>query len=532
MKTLVGHSPCPECPSSDGFAIYDHGDCYSGYCYVCGHTISEKYARRIDWEPPEVNVTNTSTTKTNKGASAQVKARELLALTRAYRKAPKECWVDAGVGYTDSGKGAIAYPYFALNSHELKGYKVRGLTLDSKGKKRMWIEGSVTGCLFNPYLIWNGKWLCLTEGEDDAVVGHYMFPDIDGTFMSIPNGTNSKLTDEMVTYLNENWEVIVLAFDADEPGQKAALEWQQRIGRKCRIAKLGEYGKDACEYRENNAEAEFISAIESAERPESKHIISSKTIREGMKSFLANEEQRYGVPTGIRELDEITGLRLGEVSVLLGDTGTGKSTLFRVIIANLLERGEPVLVLSMEERPEVVATRILEHIYHRPIIDSDLSVGKANKLIDKGCSEYLDGRLHFGSLFGVTEAQQIKEVVEDAIELGVRFVAYDGVTVGASGSANPEAQIRQTMMVLNGLAVQHKIHVMAISHKSRGSDLDLYAGFGSSAIEHFAHLFFVFSTHGADETKRYIEIAKNRMQGRRGKGRVCLAYDESTCTYD
>lgn len=533
MKTLVGHAPCPECTSSDGFAVYEHDDCFSGHCFVCRYTISEKYARRIGWEPPKVNVTNTSTTKSNKRGLDRKPVREkvLTPIKKAYRKAPKECWNDAGVGHVNAD--TIAYPYFALGTMELVGYKNRGLTLDAKGKKRMWIDGSITGTLFNPYLVWSGKWLCLTEGEDDAVVGHYMFPDIDGTFMSIPNGTNSKLTDEMVAYLNENWEVIVLAFDADEPGQKAAIEWQQKIGRKCRIAiNIGEYGKDACEYKMNNAEAEFASAIESAERPESKHIIPSKTIREGMKLFLADEEQRYGVPTGIQAIDDITGLRLGEVSVLLGDTGVGKSTFFRTIIANLIRAGESVLVLTLEERAEIVATRILEHIYKHPIIDSSLSPAKSKKLVDKGYDEYLDGRLYFGNLFGMSEANQIREVVEDALEYGVRFIAYDGITVGASGSANPEAQIRQTMMVLNGLAVQHKIHVMAISHKSRGSDLDLYAGFGSSAVEHFAHLFFVFTPHGNDETKRYVEIAKNRMQGRRGKSKVCLTYNESTCTYE
>ncbi len=530
MKEFAWHSACPECDSSDGFAVYEHGGgVYSGHCFVCGHNVSEADAKRTSWEPSEP-VTQSTKTKTTKRGTKPVKAKSLTAFKKSYRKAPKECWNEAGVGHVNPD--TIAYPYYKLGTMELVGYKNRGLTLDSKGKKRMWIDGSITGSLFNPYLEWAGEVLVLTEGEDDAVVGAYMAPDY--YFMSIPNGTNSKLTDDMIAYLKKNWKVIVLAFDSDEPGVEAAKAWQEKIGRQCKIAYLNHGNcKDACDYWLVGRQEDFIEALETAEGYQSKLILSFDALEQAVHSFTHNEEERYGVPTGIAPIDEITGLREGEISVLLGDTGTGKSTLFRVVIANRLKMGGSVLLLSLEERPAVVATRVLEHIYQHPIIDSDLSGKKLDKLLKEGMNTYIKNKLYFANLAGMVEPTKIQEVIEDAIlSYGVRLVCFDGITVSASGAASAEQHIRQTMVILNAMALQHPVHVMAISHKSRGGDLDLYGGYGSSAIEDFAHMFFVFTTHSTDETKRYVEIAKNRLQGRKGKARVMLRYNEETMQYE
>ncbi len=35
-NTFVRHTACPECPSSDAFAVYSDG---GGYCFSCGHSV-------------------------------------------------------------------------------------------------------------------------------------------------------------------------------------------------------------------------------------------------------------------------------------------------------------------------------------------------------------------------------------------------------------------------------------------------------------------------------------------------------------
>ena len=37
-SNFLTHNPCPNCPSSDAFAIYDDGH---GYCFSCGYTEKE-----------------------------------------------------------------------------------------------------------------------------------------------------------------------------------------------------------------------------------------------------------------------------------------------------------------------------------------------------------------------------------------------------------------------------------------------------------------------------------------------------------
>lgn len=77
------------------------------------------------------------------------------------------------------------------------------------------------------------------------------------------------------------------------------------------------------------------------------------------------------VPTGIRELDELTGgLRPGELIVIAGETGAGKSTLAIDIARTAsVEHGLPTALFTMEMSASEVAMRLLSAQSTVPLAD-------------------------------------------------------------------------------------------------------------------------------------------------------------------
>jgi replicative DNA helicase len=139
-----------------------------------------------------------------------------------------------------------------------------------------------------------------------------------------------------------------------------------------------------------------------------------------------------GVSTGFRCIDDITGgLRPGQLIIIFGDTGHGKSMLTQNITYNIAKRGEPVLFIGLEmtnaentERLQGMgATADLPVLYPANI---DLDVKGIEPMIKSGVENgivlaVIDHLHMFEGLTGENEAQFLTATCREAKMLAIKY---------------------------------------------------------------------------------------------------------------
>ena len=190
---FVRHEPCPSCGSSDANSLYSdgHSFCFSCNTYHAGEGAVE--SRRYD-----------STRAMLKGSAGPLKKRGL---------SEKVCQQ-----YKIYRDGDVLRFHYFDEAGVLQGAKI-------KTKNKIFTyEGTAPSCLFGQHLFpATGKRVVITEGELDAASCQEALSG--WPMVSLPSGAASarKSIQRAIPWL-QGYEEIVLFFDNDEAGRKAAEE--------------------------------------------------------------------------------------------------------------------------------------------------------------------------------------------------------------------------------------------------------------------------------------------------------------------
>lgn len=198
---------------------------------------------------------------------------------------------------------------YALVFPSLKESNLIAQKIKRFDKKQKWIY---EGCnlpqnlqLFGQHLFPSGgKFITITEGEEDALAAYQMLKDSNPNFepvvVSINNGSGGaeKNCKDNWEYIN-SFENIILAFDGDEVGQKASEKICRLFDYKPKVllfsdAKKVKYtdedglektkweNKDSNDYLKNNKNKEFINLWWKAEKLNPKGVLSFKALWDDM----------------------------------------------------------------------------------------------------------------------------------------------------------------------------------------------------------------------------------------------------------
>ena len=200
------------------------------------------------------------------------------------------------------------------------------------------------------YFQGGGKKLVITEGELDALSvaeafqqkHHKIYPVV-----SIPSATGTK-----ALLNNRDWirsfEEVILWFDNDEAGKKATEEAAKIIGLgKTKIVTTPD--KDANQMLETQGINVIVEAIWKARLWSPAGILTNGEIWDKYEAHKLIESIPYPeCLTGLN--DKITGMRQGEITLFTSGTGSGKSTVIKEIIYDLVNTHEKKVGLaSLEE---------------------------------------------------------------------------------------------------------------------------------------------------------------------------------------
>jgi DNA repair protein RadA/Sms len=219
--------------------------------------------------------------------------------------------------------------------------------------------------------------------------------------------------------------------------------------------------------------------VESLSEPATRHRYAGLTPPAGLKRLAdikVSETPR--VPTGVGELDRVLsgGLVAGQVVLIGGDPGVGKSTLLLQALA-VMNATHKSLYVSGEESSEQVALR-------------------ARRLaIDAGRLELL-AEIHLEKILAVLEEAKPEVAVIDSIQ-----TLYSEQLSSAPGSV---AQVRECVAQLARFAKQTGTTVILVGHVTKEGALA-----GPRVVEHIVDtvLYFEGDTH---QSFRLVRAFKNR----------------------
>ena len=320
---FVRHIPCENCGSSDANSLYSDGHTF---CFVCEH--------RTPGDNEVVHNRHMSKNVTLTGQAERLNKRNLSEKTCSFFRIFRD-------GAT------LRFPYHTSDG-VLNGVKV-------KNKQKIFTyEGVSTDTLFGQHLFpSSGKRIVVTEGELDAAS---CYEAMGGwPMVSLPHGAASAKKDiQKQIPLFQGYEEIVLFFDSDEPGRKAAKEAASVLPPgKVKIARLESY-KDASDaLQDGNAEA-IRKAIWNAESFRPDGIIDAKTLRNLVTT------RKHHMTTNTQSKDSTRNF-----------TGSGMESLQHFVLALALEKHPScaTLQLTCSTKMNMLASWSLKQVIEEQPLD-------------------------------------------------------------------------------------------------------------------------------------------------------------------
>jgi twinkle protein len=362
---------------------------------------------------------------------------------------------------------------------ELFNRKYRG----ADNKKSMWTERNCKTNFYGmQFLDYNTRFIVVCEGEDDChALAQYNVANV----VSVPFGANT-FTPEMMDVL-DNFQVIYLAMDNDEAGEHGARRIAEKVGlNRCYRVVLPK--KDARECLSKGIEESVIKeAIGTAEQL-SHESISRVRENDGdeLWDFVNGKGHGESVFTPHQPFNAILrGVRLGELTVLTGTTGSGKSTFGDNILHWIEQQGHNVMAFKFENKPISTKAKMVSIRSGRELSTFDETINKTVPLVTR---EWLNEQVasiaksgwHFFTTQqddnGYCSIEKLKEAILYIHRFSdCRYFLIDHLHyfLKTSGSSNATAIIDEAVREIRQFTIKLNVHIILVVHPAKtGADKD------------------------------------------------------------
>lgn len=434
-----------------------------------------------------------------------------------------------------SHSNVLVFPFYD-ETGVLRFVKYRKTDYDPKrDKNKEWCEKDTMPILFGMDQCVGRDRLVITEGQIDSLsLAQAGIPNA----VSVPTGAKG------FTWLEHCWdwvtsfgEVVVFGdceggkitlvdeLDRRLPLPVKAVQPQDYLGEKDANAMLQKYGPEC-----------LRQAVERAK------LLPVNRVKELADVAPVDLTSLPRICTGIKALDRIIGgFYYGQVVLLTGKRGDGKSTVAAKLMAEALEQQVPVLAYS-GELPDYHFRRWLDLQLAGP---QNLTVNYNNfsdpvysvpDEVANAIGEWYRGRAYIydNAAAGNDEEEGLLDTIEQAVcRFGIRFVCIDNLMTAIATDSTDKQYLQQSRFVraLKQLAVKHDIVVLLVAHprKTQGvvDDNDVISG--SADITNRVDTVLSYVKNKEDEPAGgKLFVLKNRMTGKLATGEhaIPLAYDD------
>ena len=502
---FLRHTSCEHCGSKDANSLYDDGHTH---CFSCGVTEHEN------------GVTTVNKEYKSKTVPMDIKGQFKSIPDRGISQATCEKY-----GVTSDGDNQY-YPYTDSDGVRVA---VKQRNVPSKSFS---ISGDFKGAtLFGQHLFHaGGKAVTVTEGELDALAAFQMQGSLYAT-VSIRNGAQAALKDCKAQYewLN-SFDSVVICFDADEPGKKAAKEVAELFGNKAKIVQHKSGFKDACDYLVAGATKDFVNEWWRAAPYVPDGIVNAADLWEEISKPEPVAEAQYPWQ-GLNKL--LYGIRPAELITVTAGSGLGKSQFLREILFNLLKTTTwNIGGLFLEESTRKTARSIMS-LHANKLLHLPDTPTTEQELKDAFDATLGTNRIYLFDHFGSTDIDNIANRIRYmAKACDCRVIFLDHISIAISGSdLGDERKVIDNMMTrLRTLVQELNITLICVSHLKRpqgnqghedGGSVSLSQLRGSGAIAQLSDAVITLERNSMaeNEEERHltkIAVAKNRYNGETG----------------
>lgn len=219
--------------------------------------------------------------------------------------------------------------------------KYRNTKYNGKGNKE-WCERDTKPILFGMAQCENFETLVITEGQIDSL----SLAECGITnAVSVPTGAVGFTWYRHVQEWIEKFKDVIVFGDCEKGRITLVEELQNRLPQKVKVVQLQDYlgEKDANAILQKYGKQAVIKAVENAKVP----VI--KNIKELSEVTAIDINSLPKIKTNIRAIDRVIGgLIFGQVVLLTGKRGNGKSTLLSQFVANALDQEQSAFIYSGE----------------------------------------------------------------------------------------------------------------------------------------------------------------------------------------
>lgn len=512
-SNFVQHQPCLDCGSSDACSLFDDGHTY---CHACKThtkgdgtgTKSERKTRisnMIDFEPAflQRRKLNEETCKRWSYGIGEYNGQKVQVAT-----------------YRDSSGSSVAQKIrFADKSFVILG------------------EASKMGLYGQSLWRDSGKKIVITEGEIDAMsvsqIQNHRWPVV-----SLPNGAPAakKALQKSLDWL-EKFEEIILMFDMDEPGRKAAKECVELFTPgKCKIADLPL--KDANDMLVADRGDEVVNAIFAAKVQRPDGIVAGTELWDK----IITEDKTESIQYPWSSWNQLSlGCRKGEIVCLTAGSGVGKTAVLGEIEHFFLTtQNETLGVIKLEQNVKKSALQLMGIELNKPlrIRSNDVTEAEMRRAYDATVGT---GRVFLYDHWGSTEDENLLSKIRYMVRgCGCTTVVLDHISIVVSGMEDGDERrlIDNLMTKLRTMVEELQFRLIIVSHLKRpqgqgheeGAPTSLSQLRGSAAIAQLSDIVIGLERNQQDEEKKNLtrcRFLKNRFTGETGLAGT-LKYDSTT----
>jgi len=515
MSKFIENRPCPKCGSKDNLGVYDdHEHCFSLDCNY----------HLVYGEKPKNNKEKTLTDKPIKHGLPEktqgpISGRGIDKTTVSKYK--------VSVGSEEDAYEAV-FPRFDEG----------GLHIANQIRypdKAFSCEGPVNDAtLFGQQLFPSGgRSITVTEGYYDAMSAYQMtgsrYPNV-----GVMSASSAKK--EIVNnfeYLN-SFDRIVLNFDNDEPGKKAAKDCAILFepGKVCLLFLKKEGCKDASDYLTNGFGKAYIHEWFDAPpfMPDGLLLGSDEKLRDEVLYYV----EPRSIPYPWEGLNQkLYGIRTSELVLLTADTGVGKTSVMKEIEYSLLFHPDLIKedigvgFLHLEEPKRKLAQGLMSIHNNKPYHFPDVE-RTVEEMMEAYDAVINTPRVVIWDHFGSNDIDVVLAKIRHMAALGCKYIMVDHLSIIVSDQSGDERkQLDEISTKIKTLTMNLDISVFCVIHVNRQGQVR-----GSAGPEQVANCILRLERDKKElnEWRRNITkitVEKNREYGRTGPA-CYLYYNEVT----
>ena len=470
LKEGASQGTCPLC-SSDRQPKNQKAQCASydwerglGTCHNCDtsfqlHTYQRKGAsERVYVRPDAIEQfddvsTNVETWFGTRGISKQT--LQALQVTEGQEWMPQ----------TSKMENTIQFNYFM--GDQLINVKYRD------GRKNFKLYKGAEKVFYNINSIVGYDECIIVEGEMDVLALHEAGVK---NVISVPNGAtlnsnNLDYLDNCIDYFEDKTKVI-LAVDADEPGQALKQEFIRRLGAEvCYTVDFADC-KDSNDYLIEHGVDALRSAIHAAKQVPLEGVSTLYDIQDELKDFVKNGF-KPGFQVGLKNFDEIFSTYTGQFITVTGIPSSGKSDFVdQMCVGYNTNYGWKTAFASPENAPTYLhAHKLMRKVWQDMPSPGDIDGEQWNKVAD-----HVNDNFFFIDMERYTLDHVLRKGAELVKRKGIKCLVIDPFNKVRDVNCKTEDVNRYTMEYLTKIEVfakKYDVLVFIVAHPTKmykGSD--------------------------------------------------------------